>query len=233
MTAAGRLLNSLSHGPQLVVRLPENSAELARAAAEGGADALKVHLHVKHEASGTEFGSLEDERANLEAILSLGLPTGIVPGAAGCLPSRQEMGELAAMGLDFFDVYARHMPIWLAFFEGMTRAVAIDHEMNLDMLPELQALGFEMIEAAVVPHEGYGEPLSVADLAAYRAIRHATALPVIVPTQRAIEPEDVPALVGEAGVNAVMIGAIVAGRSPGSLRAATERFAAALSAFRN
>ena len=42
----------------LIVSLPENSLELALAAVEGGADALKVHCGVKHKASGVEFGSL-------------------------------------------------------------------------------------------------------------------------------------------------------------------------------
>jgi hypothetical protein len=230
---AGRLLASLSQGPRLIVSLPENSVELARAAADGGADALKVHLHVKHEASGTQFGSLAEERSNLEAILSLDLPTGVVPGAGDSLPSRREMDDLAAMGVDFFDLYAHDMPVWLMSFQDMTRTVAIDHTTAWEAVRELANMGFEMIEAAVIPHEGYGRPLSVADLAVYRAIRRATELPIIVPTQRAVHPEDVPALVGDVGVDALMIGAIVTGRDPDSLQAATQRFASALSALRD
>jgi hypothetical protein len=230
---AGRLLASLGQGPQLIVSLPANSPELARAAADGGADALKVHLRVRHEASGTQFGGLAEEREALDAILSLDLPTGIVPGAGDSLPSRSEMDELAAMGIDFFDLYAGDMPVWLRSFDRMTRAVAIDHAASPDAVRELEAMGFEMIEAAVVPHEGYGRPLSVADLTAYRTVRRATSLPIIVPTQRAIDPEEAPVLVREAGINAVMIGAIVTGREPESLRAATQRFAAVLAACRD
>jgi putative N-acetylmannosamine-6-phosphate epimerase len=69
--------------------------------------------------------------------------------------------------------------------------------------------------------------LSAADLAAYRRLRKTTSLPVIVPTQRAIRPDDVSAVLAT-GVNAVMIGAVVTGREGDSLRAATQRFAAAL-----
>jgi hypothetical protein len=225
---AGRLLSLLAEAPRLLVSLPENSPQLARAAADGGADALKVHIHVHHEASGTKFGDLVQERASLEKILALGLPTGVVPGAGDDVASPDEIAELAAMGLDFFDLYARDMPAWLASFEGMTRAVALQGSADAAALGDFEALGFEMIEAAVIPHEGYGHPLSVADLAAYRQIRRATALPIIVPTQRAIKPEEVAVLVGTVGVNAVMIGAIVTGREPDSLRAATQRFAAAL-----
>jgi hypothetical protein len=59
-------------------------------------------------------------------------------------------------------------------------------------------------------------------------MRAATQLPIIVPTQRAIRPEDVPLLLRNAGVNALMIGAIVTTAEPAALRAATERFAAAM-----
>jgi len=225
---AGRLLALLAERPALIVSLPANSPELAQAAADGGADALKVHLNVRHEASGTRFGALSEERANLEAIIGLGLPTGVVPGAGDQLPSPEEIDAVAAMGMDFFDLYAHDMPAWLVGFSGMTRAIALDHSWDAGSLRQYAALGFELIEAAVVPHEGYGRPLSVADLASYRRLRESTDLPLIVPTQRAIRPEEAPMLVGPIGINAIMIGVIVTGREPRSLRAATARFAAAL-----
>ena len=225
----GRLLSLLANGPRLIVSLPDNSPELAQAAAHGGADALKVHIHVHHDASGTQFGDLAAERDNLVQILSLGLPTGIVPGASGRTASRQEIDELAAMGMDFFDLYARDMPPWMMTFDGMTRAVAIDARTSLETVGEFERMGFHMVEAAIVPHDQYGAPLSVADLVAYRQVRRATKLPIIVPTQRAIRPGEAPILVRDAGIDAVMIGAIVTGREPASLRAATQEFAAALS----
>jgi hypothetical protein len=227
---AGKLLALLATRPRLIVSLPANSPELARAAAAGGADALKVHLYVRHDASGTQFGSLAEERGNLEQILSVGLPTGIVPGAGDRLPSRAEMDGLAAMGLDFFDFYIHDTPAWAIGLTGMTRAVALSDVAQTKSLPHLEALGFELIEAAIVPHDGYGRPLSVADLTGYRRVREATRLPIIVPTQRAITPAEVPMLVRDIGLNALMIGAIVAGRTPESLRAATEKFAAAVRA---
>jgi hypothetical protein len=227
---AGRLLSLLTEAPRLIVSLPSNSADLARAAADGGADALKVHLRVLHAASGTRFGSLAEERANLEEIVSIGLPTGVVPGTADALPSPDEMRELAAIGIDFFDLFARDMPVWMASLHGLTRVAAIDAGSNLDAVQELQSLGIEMVEAAIVPPQEYGRPLSVADLAAYRRVRRATKLPIIVPTERAIKPEEAPLLVCEAGINALMIGAVVTGREASPLRAATERFASALAA---
>ncbi len=224
---AGRLLSLLAERPRLIVSLPLNSPELARAAAEGGADALKVHINVRHDASGTHFGGLAEERDSIVEILAVGLPTGIVPGVAGSLPSRAEMEKLAEIGLDFFDLYEHDMPAWMTRFQGMTRTIAISHLTPIAAVAEFERVGFEMLEAAVVPHEGYGEMLSAADLARYHRVRAATALPIIVPTQRAVAPEDIPALM-DTGVNALMIGAIVTGREAEQLGAATKRFAAAL-----
>lgn len=228
---AGRLLALLAEAPRLIVSLPANSYDLARAAADGGADALKIHLNVLHEASGTRFGGLAEERPALEQILSLGLPTGIVPGAGEQMVSAQDMRDLAKMGVDFFDLYAHHMPAWLTHFDGMTRTVAIDHTAEASSIAHFEHLGFEMLEAAVVPHEGYGKPLSVQDLVTYRQIRQSTALPIILPTQRAIVPDEVAVLMTNIGLNALMIGAIVTGREPDTLRAATQRFAGALAAL--
>jgi hypothetical protein len=224
---AGQVLALLAARPRLIVSLPQNSAALARAAAEGGADALKVHLNVRHDASGTQFGSFAEERGSLEEILAVGLPTGIVPGVAGSLPTPGEMEGLAEMGLDFFDLYDHDMPAWMTRFEGMTRTVAISPLTPIASLNVFDRMGFEMMEAAIVPHEGYGEALSAADLARYHQVRAATSLPIIVPTQRAVAPEDMPALL-DTGVNALMIGAIVTGREPDQLRAATRRFVSAL-----
>ena len=53
----------------LIASLPRNDPELARAALAGGADVLKVHLNVTHNASGVRFGSLcrsEERRVGKE-----------------------------------------------------------------------------------------------------------------------------------------------------------------------
>ncbi len=225
---AGHLLSRLALGPTLIVSLPANSLALAQAAVAGGADALKVHIHVHHDASGTQFGTLAQERENLAAILGLGLPVGIVPGAGASIATREEMHELAEMGVDFFDFYAHDTPAWLAHFSKMTRAIAINSVAERESLTDLEALGFEILEAAIIPHEGYGRPLTAADLAAYRLLRRSTRLPIILPTQRAIQPEEVSILTEDLGIEALMIGAIVTGREPDSLRTATARYAAAI-----
>ena len=56
---------------------------------------------------------------------------------------------------------------------------------------------------------------------------HSTALPVVVPTQRRVLPEDLPYLRG-AGVKGIMIGAIVTGTEPAGILRSIRTFREAI-----
>ncbi|MEK7377186.1 MAG: hypothetical protein AABZ57_08535, partial [Candidatus Margulisiibacteriota bacterium] len=74
---------------------------------------------------------------------------------------------------------------------------------------------------------GYGQNLTVGDLQYYISLAISSALPVIVPTQRRIEPDEIPIL-ADTGVKSIMIGAIVTGKTPGSIEEATRKFREAI-----
>ena len=103
----------------LIVSLPRNDAELARAAAEGGADALKVHLNVRHAASGTLFGSFDEEKDRIAAVLeAAGVPVGVMPGAEE-VATPEQMCALRDMGVQFYDIYFHHMPVSYLALKGL------------------------------------------------------------------------------------------------------------------
>jgi len=224
--------------PALLVSLPANDLALAQAALDGGAEGLKVHLNVRHAAAGVQFGSLAEEATRLEQIVALGLPVGIVPGDAQAMATPDDVRALAAMGLDFLDAYLGAMPAWMLSQDDLPVMAALGHDdlphpHRLRCLAEMPQV--RMIEASIVSHEGYGKPLSVSDLCDYTEVAsgmQAAGKPVIVPTQRRILPDDVAALAA-AGVRGLLIGAIVTGREPGSLRAATARYREALAELRS
>ncbi len=223
-----RMLALLREGPQLIMSLPANDPELARAAMAGGADILKVHLRVRHAASGTTFGTLKEERAHLEEILALFPgPVGIVAGATDPA-TPYEMNELCAMGFDFFDLYASHMPAWMWNITGMSKVVALEADATVHQAIALENLGADALEAAIIPHEGYGKALTVSDLAKYRDLHDTVDLPIIVPTQRAIQPEEATLITSACGIEALMIGAIVTGRTAHEIEAAVKRYKNAL-----
>jgi len=224
-----RILELIKNGPVLIMSLPANDPALARAALNGGADALKVHIRVHHAASGTHFGSLSEERDRLQEIIELFPgPVGIVAGAE-TPATPQEMGELRRLGIDFFDLYIGHMPAWMWRVEGMGKAVALDPAYTIHQAIALENLGVDLLEAAIIPHEGYGKPLTVADLAAYRDLHDTVDIPLIVPSQRAIRPEEATLITGNCGIEALMIGAIVTGATPREIEAAVKAFKTAMS----
>jgi hypothetical protein len=223
-----QIVETLQSGPTLIMSLPANDPTLARAAANGGADVLKIHIRVEHAASGTRFGTLEEERARIEQILeAFPGPVGIVAGAeTPATPA--EMEELADMGIDFFDLYLSQMPAWMWEIDGMARAVALESQYSIHQAIALENLRVDLIEAAIIAHEGYGKPLTVGDMVAYRELHDTVDVPIIVPTQRAIRPEEAPLITQDCGIEGLMIGAIVTGKTAKSIEHAVRQFKMAL-----
>jgi hypothetical protein len=220
----------LRERPALYVSLPRNELALAEAALGAGADGLKVHLNVVHHASGTYFGPWAEEGPVIRQILVLGGPVGMVPGAGASMITPAEAREIAAAGIDFFDAYLQDIPGWLPEAVPETSIMAAfgagDAAGGWDLGP--LAGRCQLLEASIVPSDVYGTPLEAEDLAAYRAIcARYPDLPAIVPSQRALAPDQVPALL-ETGVRGVLIGAIVTGKTAAGIERATRAFAAAL-----
>jgi hypothetical protein len=211
----------------LIASLPANDPALARAAWDQGADAVKVHINVGHRASGVRFGSFAEEAASLGRILAEARgPVGIVlggdPESAG-----RDLGRVIAEGFDFVSIYAHHAPASL-LGAGIDRMLAAEYSYDLEEARALGALA-DIFEASIVPPESYGEPLLVRDLARYRRLAGVLEIPLVAPTQKRIVPADVAPL-RRAGVRALMIGAVSAGKSPGEFGAKTGEFKKAVEA---
>ena len=206
----------------LIMSLPANDPALCRAAFEEGADVVKVHINVEHRASGTHFGRLCEVRGALEDMLTQAKgPMGLVPGAS-LEAAALDLQEAAKMGFDFFSIYGHHMPVGYTFPDKLWMA-ACDGSYSLDEIAAMQRCGVDVLEASIMPGAEYGQPLSLRDLLRYQAIVSRTALPVVVPTQRFIRPEELPALAAT-GVKGLMIGAVVTGRTEDSIRRAVGDF---------
>lgn len=227
----GRTEALLRTGFRLLVSLPRNDVELGRTALEAGADGLKVHINLEHFASGLSTGPLDEEAEALAAIVALGAPVGIVPGAGERIATPEEMRRLAEIGIDFFDLYAQDMPAWMLAIEDnpMSVMVAFSATHRPWALIEAQASRSrpDLIEASIMPHEGYGTLLTAADVSEYAEIARRAPQPVIVPTQKAIRPDEVGVL-ADAGVAGILIGAVVTGTEAATMARATEQFRKAI-----
>ena len=204
----------------LIVSLPRNERELARAAIDGGADLLKVHVNVHHHASGTTFGTLAAERLGLEAILDLGTPTGLVPGEEEMV-GQDEVPQLRRFA--FLDAYLTHLPLYL-YTAGVPVVPAIPHDFPPDGLPFLRRLPGDWAEASLVHPDGYGRPPTAADLVALARAGDLSGRRLIVPTQRRMHPDDLGRYFELPAVWAVMIGAIVTGAGAAGIEKTTGAF---------
>lgn len=212
----------------LVASLPANTALHAAAAMEGGADALKVHINVHHHASATSFGTLAEERENLQSILAAakGRPVGIVPGDKPVIGA-ELVGALRDMGFSFISAYAHHLSPGALEVPGVDKMVAPDFSYQPAEIALLGQMPFQVLEASVIHPDGYGIRLSLRDILTYQAVAGQVDQAVLVPTQRAIAPHDVEALY-RAGVRGVMIGAVVTGMTPEGVLASTKQFREAI-----
>jgi len=222
-------MNSLLHRLRnddfsLLVSLPRNDVSLAQAALRGGAQGLKVHINVHHHASGTHFGTFEEERANIARIVEAAgeAPVGIVPGGAP-FATLEEFAALAEIGVDFFDAYPFEAPAWTLAQTHLGRMLAAFEGCSIATMQALEAAGMEMCEASILGHEEYGRDLSTLDLARYHELANALSVPIIVPSQKRIMPTDVPSL-RRTGVKGLLIGAIVTGKDAAGIESATRTF---------
>lgn len=227
-----KLLNVLGEGFTLMVSIPKNCPEMAKAAVDAGAQCLKVHINCHHYASDTRFGSWDDEKAVIAEIKdAIGeVPLGIVTGEAN-QPSREDLEGLCEFGFDFWDLFCRYTPPEYLDLPGMGRMVAIDSSWEPWLVESLGGLGVNVIESSIIPRDHYHSPLNLEDLARYDRLASCSPMPILIPTQKAIKPEEVSYLsrVGAAGIT---IGAVVTGLEAKGLGRVTGQFRRAIDQLR-
>lgn len=225
-----QLKTQLEQSPwTLLVSLASNDVRLAQAALRGGAQGLKIHLNVHHHASGTRFGSWDEEKTEISRIVETarenGASVGVVPGGSP-FATLEEFADMARVGVDYFDAYPADAPAWTLAQAHLDVMLAAYAGGSVDEMLALEALGMSLCEASIVEQDGYGRPLCALDLARYQVLAGRLKSPIIVPSQKAIAVEDVAAL-KKTGARGLLIGAIVTGREADSIEAAARAFAVA------
>ncbi|WP_066500964.1 hypothetical protein [Abyssisolibacter fermentans] len=214
----------------LIVSLPKNDIEFAKAAIEGGVDAVKVHINVEHHASKTLFKSLKEEIKTLEQIINIckenNKPLGIVAGGNDKIPMK-EIDAIIKLGFDFISLYDKHMNPLLLEREGIYKMAAINNEYDIEWVKAYDSLPIDVLECSIMDPDTYGDPLTVREILKYQSVRNATKKPIVIPTQRAIEPKQV-AILDSMNINAIMIGAVVTGKESETIYEKTKEFRKAI-----
>lgn len=198
----------------ILVSLPKNDIELAKAALKGGADGVKIHLNAFHRASGNRFGSFSEELPFLMKFAELDCAKLVMIGQEQ-IPTDSELEQLRMMGFEGFNLYLRHCKPYL-FRAGVRPILALEHDYGRNDFDAIREVKNAWVEASIVPGEKYGTPLDAGDLEAYQTISRRLKKPVIVPSQKKIATTDLPKLI-DAGVSALLIGVIVTGSTAESI----------------
>lgn len=195
----------------LIVSLPVNNLELAKLAWENGADFIKVHTNVFHNASKGQFGTFDEQLPFLTELLKTSpVPVGIVP-AQNPGDAEKVIEKIVTMGFDFISLYGQHYPTIGCFRNDINSFFAIDDSYSLEEIKNLVNNGFiDILECSFVPHDEYGTRFNARDLSKLATLAKLS-VPLVLPSQRKVLPEDVPYL-HKVGVQGLMIGAIVTGK---------------------
>lgn len=224
------LLKAFAEKFVLLVSITQNDLELAKIARDNGATAIKVHLNCAHFASGTDFGTWQAEKEKILRIREeIKLPMGIVTGAE-VVPPAEDLVEIRQAGFDFWDLFAHHTPPEYYSWSEMAHMVAVDSSWTKEFVSDLQALGTDVIEASVMPRTIYRTRLTAADLCQYARLARSVDIPIIVPTQKAIRPEEIKYL-QRVGVRGLAIGAVVTGLGTSKLGRVVSDFRRAIDAL--
>ncbi|WP_025725022.1 hypothetical protein [Acholeplasma granularum] len=193
----------------LIVSLPKNDYEIAKTCWENGADAIKVHIDLHHNASKSEFKELDFHKDVFKKIIQDSpVPVGIVIGNSVLL-AEKNMQDVIDMGFDFISLYGRDMPISL----GLDRNIETFYALSTDYSDEeiiSTSKYADIIEMSIMQSNEYGRRLTLKDLLRYNHISKISQLPTLLPTQLLVKPDDVKSL-HHAGIKGIMIGAVVTG----------------------
>lgn len=211
----------------LIMSLPANCPELARTAWENGADVVKVHINVHHHASGMLFGGFGEEQDALEQMRREARgPMGIVLGGDASSAER-DFDQAVAAGFDFISLYGQNTPARVLQSVKVSKMLAPDYTWQDFEIAQLQEVGADILEGSIMHPDSYGLRLTARDLVQYRHICQVSRLPVVVPTQHAIWPEEVE-LLRACGIKGLMIGAVVTQKESESIGRSVRAFRRAI-----
>lgn len=210
----------------IIVSLPKNNLEMAQAAVDAGADGIKVHLNATHRASGTTYGSLEEERELFQDLCELDVSVGVVPGQDVTVVHRTLL-DLAEFPIDFIDAFAHHLPPVAKEITELPIWAAPTNEYDFEEIRQLDRTPIDAVEMALFSKEEYGTPFSVRHFGKYLSLAEGLSIPVIVPTQLDLTPDDAVQLVDN-GITNFLLGSIVLGSSSETIYDTTTEFVTTL-----
>ncbi|MGQ9780701.1 MAG: hypothetical protein ACUVQ8_00385 [Nitrososphaeria archaeon] len=208
----------------LISSLHTNSLELAVASEESGADAIELHLNIEDAASAVRFGGIDlEENAVREVIGSVKAPVGVWIGDMPIV-SKEEWEKIVGTGVDYVKMLAHHMPSYVYNDDRIKKIVSVGSGYVLEQVEILSQDGrVSAIEASIMTPQVFRLPLTLFDISNYTLITRRSSKPVIVPSQKFIEPADL-AILKRIGIEGIVTNSIVTGTTQLSYREVLTEF---------
>jgi hypothetical protein len=170
---------------------------------------IKFHINITHPVSNYKFKSWEEEKENITNILleNPNITVGLVPGHI-----KEELEEINYIELnsyvDFIDIFIDSFTTYyLGIPKGIEKVVAINRVLNKEELELLDFLKISAVEASIIDKSEYGLKLTLKDILNYSKLANNSPIPILIPTQKLIEPKDIKILY-EIGAKGIVLGGI-------------------------
>ncbi|MBO0600718.1 hypothetical protein I2483_03505 [Sporosarcina sp. E16_3] len=208
----------------IIASIPENRMDLAQAAIDAGVDGLKFHINVSHRASGNEFKDVEHYFETFEEVRrKFSGPIGLVIGDEIEKVLGVNTKQLKDLGFNYYSLYAKDIGSKMLLQNDLERTVAVNDKFCFEQVRIIESFNIQAVELSIVRKEDYGHPLNFEDLITYKSYRDNTKLPLIVPSQKNLVPDDM-VMLQEIGINAIMLGAVTIGSTVESIFETISRF---------
>jgi hypothetical protein len=210
----------------LIANLPQNSTDYAYAAQEAGADCIVAGIDRTEPAFPGLFGSFELQEDSISAILSTcTVPVGISIGDSRVL-TRDAWERIVAKQFSFVAMYAHHMPTFVLEDSRIEKMLSIGPGYMLEQVKSISEMDEVLaLESAIVSPQGKMHVFSVLDLATLRVVARLSHKPVLLRTQKRLEPGDMRAAL-RVGVRGISL-------DPSALEPGVEAYRDAISTFRS
>jgi len=170
---------------------------------------IKFHINITHPVSNYKFKSWEEEKENITNILleNPNITVGLVPGHI-----KEELEEINHIELnsyvDFIDIFIDSFTTYyLDIPKNIEKVVAINRVLNKEELELLDFLKISAVEASIIDKSEYGLKLTLKDILNYSKLVNNSPIPILIPTQKLIEPKDIRILY-EIGAKGIVLGGI-------------------------
>ncbi len=163
---------------------------------------LRVNTH--------ELNDFKTEKENLARVLAqTKIPVGLSAGWEKLL-NKKELAQLCQLGFDFINIGIEHLSVSLLGAKKIGRVLRLNSRFCLDDIVNVSRDQCLAMDAAIIPAAQWGKELVVGDLQNYIAIVMSAGLPVLIPTQKLLQPSEA-AIIADTGAKGLILTPIVLG----------------------